>query len=572
MVKYISKDRLANAIRQLAKFPEQANKQRLQQLIPLLALKRAGATTEGEIQYEESDDYAFWNTFFLIDEQSANGRYYDPFLGQRRVDSHPHSNAATARKNTFANRWHAGVLRQEDGEAYWKLAPDYIEQIRNKSLTKGGKTARVPALDFIALLERSRAFSDEITVSDLVTHFKADFKLSDSEFEALFEVVSESDAHFFATTPVTADEVIAMVGEPPAPGVKAIGGVLPDFQPDPTSFTAGLSLPSGVAEQAGAALAVGSHLILAGPPGTGKSTLAEELASAATSQGYTAGYMTVTAIADWTTFDTIGGYMPTGSGNELVFREGVILRAIREDGWCVIDELNRANIDRAIGALITLLAGSEVTAVVDLPYQHFVGDGSLRRLVPVRIRRDFGQERSGKDPDSGDYVIGRNWRLVATMNTLDRNNLFPLTAAFARRFATVYVGLPPAGAALTALRVSAGTAYEVFTVLMTEKEGVWTNPRPLGPAIVKDAWRYVQWRLDKANSEGTVLGDYEIIVEALTLYVLPQYSGLAPVDWAPLRDRLAVAAASGTQQASEENIREAIRVKLDDALRGIQGE
>ena len=32
--------------------------------------------------------------------------------------------------------------------------------------------------------------------------------------------------------------------------------------------------------------------------------------------------MLVTATADWTTFDTIGGYMPAESGDKLVFRPG----------------------------------------------------------------------------------------------------------------------------------------------------------------------------------------------------------------------------------------------------------
>ncbi|MCB9678212.1 MAG: AAA family ATPase [Alphaproteobacteria bacterium] len=67
-----------------------------------------------------------------------------------------------------------------------------------------------------------------------------------------------------------------------------------------------LRIPESIAGQCAAALSAGKHLLLVGPPGTGKTDLAYKLAAAATTEAYIEGLFTATASADWTTFETIG--------------------------------------------------------------------------------------------------------------------------------------------------------------------------------------------------------------------------------------------------------------------------
>ena len=172
----------------------------------------------------------------------------------------------------------------------------------------------------------------------------------------------------------------------------------------------------------------GRNIMLYGDPGTGETALANLLLSQvcgvkeAKDGSMIPNYSIVTANAEWSNFEVIGGISPDDSGG-YYFKDGYVADAakncektMQEDGkphYLVIDEFNRANIDEAFGKLFTVFEYRDKQALL-----------------------------TAKETGGAPFMMPPEFRIIGTMNTQDKNTLFNVGHALMRRFAFVEIGLP----------------------------------------------------------------------------------------------------------------------------------
>lgn len=216
------------------------------------------------------------------------------------------------------------------------------------------------------------------------------------------------------------------------PRIKEVSGVdltIPEDLPERLAHQAqNLLIPPTLLAECSAAL-ISGNIILQGPPGTGKSSLARALANA-----FNVELLPVTAHEDWSTFEVIGRQelRTNENGTEQIipvnghFTEAVIRCAGKipkhqddptneQATWLLIDELNRAHPDKAFGELFSVL-GTDDPVKITLAYQN---------------------------ADNNELVVPRRFRIIGTINSIDKQFVNSLSQGLRRRFTFLTMDIPP---------------------------------------------------------------------------------------------------------------------------------
>ena len=197
--------------------------------------------------------------------------------------------------------------------------------------------------------------------------------------------------------------------------------------------------------------------------------------------------------------------------------------ARRQGTWLLIDEFNRADIDKAIGSLYTMLSSCDAANLYRSPIDlWFETEGRQQLWVPSRFR------------------------IIGAMNDLDTSFVNPISQGLTRRFQFITVGVMPAVEGATGIspeiRNSLGRAHEWLsltygaTITIDPLDVIFTRLEP----EIKTAQDLIEGlRATAEDGAGWPVGTAQIfdVFKMLLLQVASGIEAQVALDWA-VADRL----------------------------------
>lgn len=266
-----------------------------------------------------------------------------------------------------------------------------------------------------------------------------------------------------------------------------------------------VNLPNNIISQICSALNMGKHIMLTGPHGSGKTSIAVILAKIAHQKGFNNGYILTSANENWTSLDTIGGLIDVENNTRKIFKEGFILKSIRENKWLIVDEISKCDAYKCFNDFINAFYNHNTI----LSYIHENYKNIEIISDPLQHAHDINQ-----------YIKNKGWRMIATMDTSEKQDInFPL--ALIRRFAFIEIGVSNYSDLIDKYFLKNNLQNDL---LKSKIKNIFSQSgllkfKDIGASSIHDLIEYISIRSKLMTEDENI---QLILAEGLELYILPQ--------------------------------------------------